>query len=175
MRDMLFCALTVFLIASPSFSQTAPTDSQTLQALLAEVRQLRHDLRTTNAMSQRAQIALYRLQRQDEAVTRATQHLIDIRARLANFPIDRVEVTRRMQELETRLRDAQSPEERNYLEQIERPGLRSRLATIAKSEQETQAQEADALQQVHDEQVKLDALNDTLDRLNNALDEMSRK
>jgi hypothetical protein len=65
----------LFWIAGLASSQTAPTDSQTLQALLTEVRRLRHDLRSTNAMAQRAQIALYRLQRQDEAVVRANRRL----------------------------------------------------------------------------------------------------
>jgi hypothetical protein len=41
--------LILFLIPAAALSQTAPTDSQTLRALLAEIRQLRHDLQTNNA------------------------------------------------------------------------------------------------------------------------------
>lgn len=55
-------------IATAVSAQTAPSDSQTLQALLAEVRQMHHDLLAQTAMAQRVQIALYRLQREDEAV-----------------------------------------------------------------------------------------------------------
>jgi hypothetical protein len=66
MRRLLLAVLTLFVIPTLALRQSAPTDSQTLQALLAEVRQLRHDLQTTTATTQRAQIALYRLQRQDE-------------------------------------------------------------------------------------------------------------
>jgi hypothetical protein len=55
-----------FVLASAvSFAQTASTDSQTLQALPAEVRQLRMDLQTTTVASQRVQIILYRLQLKD--------------------------------------------------------------------------------------------------------------
>src|SRR5438876_10343848 len=50
------------IIPVAALGQTTPTDSQTLQAILSEIRQLRHDLQTSNAMAARAQIALYRLQ-----------------------------------------------------------------------------------------------------------------
>ena len=71
------------LSAVSAFSQTATrSDSQTLQAILAELRQLRHDLQTTSAMAARAQIALYRLQREDEAVRHATQRVTDAKSRV---------------------------------------------------------------------------------------------
>jgi len=57
------------------FGQTTPGDSQTLQALLSEVRQLRQDLQTTTIAAQRAQILLYRLQGQEAAVARASQRI----------------------------------------------------------------------------------------------------
>jgi len=60
----------LLLISAPVFGQSTSTDSQTLQALLAEVRQLRHDLQTTTIAAQRAQILLYRLQGQEAAVAR---------------------------------------------------------------------------------------------------------
>jgi hypothetical protein len=46
--------LGLLLISAPSFSQSTSQDSQTLQALLAEVRQLRHDLQTTTLAAQKA-------------------------------------------------------------------------------------------------------------------------
>src|SRR5215471_371439 len=80
----------LLLISAPcTVSQTAPTDSQTLQAILGELRQLRHDLQTTSAMAARAQIALYRLQREDEAVARATQRVGDARSRVNELGADR--------------------------------------------------------------------------------------
>jgi len=70
------------LVPAPVFGQSTSTDSQTLQALLAEVRKLRHDLQSTTIAAQRAQILLYRLQGQEAAVARASQKLDDSRARL---------------------------------------------------------------------------------------------
>src|SRR5216684_6457268 len=85
--------LGLLLIAAPVLGQSASTDSQTLQALLAEVRQLRHDLQTTTLAAQRAQILLYRLQGQEAIVARASQRLDDARARLAEVQSNRTKLT----------------------------------------------------------------------------------
>lgn len=175
MRPSLLCVFVLFWIAPLASSQTAPTDSQTLQALLTEVRQLRHDLRSTNAMAQRAQIALYRMQRQDEAVVRANQRLSDIRIKLANLVTDKGEVTNQLRQIEAIVKNSQNAEEQRHSEEVLLPELRSRLAIVMKAEQEARVQETEAIQQMRDEQLKLDGLNDTLDRLNNVLEEMTRK
>src|SRR5258708_22013128 len=87
MRRSTPLIITMLVICAVSaFSQTAiRSDSQTLQAILAELRQLRHDLQTTNAMAARAQIALYRLQREDDAVARASQRVSDVRTKVIQF------------------------------------------------------------------------------------------
>src|SRR5881396_1039827 len=81
------------LISAPVFGQSTATDSQTLQALLAEVRQLHHDLQTTTVAAQRAQILLYRLQGQEVIVARASQRLDDARAKLAEIQSNRTKLT----------------------------------------------------------------------------------
>src|SRR5258707_14524273 len=83
MRRSTPLIITMLVICAVSaFSQTAiRSDSQTLQAILLEIRQLRHDLQTSNAMAARAQIALYRLQRENEAVNHAMQRLNDARSK----------------------------------------------------------------------------------------------
>src|ERR1700751_3447684 len=84
-RSATFTVILLMISALPTLTQTAPTDSQTLQAILAELRQLRHDLQTTSAMAARAQIALYRLQREDEAVRHATQRVTDAKSRVTEL------------------------------------------------------------------------------------------
>lgn len=86
-RSTRLIIITLLVICALSaFSQTATrSDSQTLQAILAELRQLRHDLQTTSAMAARAQIALYRLQREDEAVARAEQRVNHARTRVVQL------------------------------------------------------------------------------------------
>ena len=54
-------ALSLLLFSSTTPGQATPTESPTLQALLAEIRQLRQDLQTSAIAARRAQILIYRL------------------------------------------------------------------------------------------------------------------
>src|SRR5262249_45314552 len=151
------------------------TDSQTLQSILSEVRQLRHDLRSTSTMAQRAQIALYRLQRQDEAVNRAAQRLREAQNKVANLVNDRSQLLRHIADLERIAKDSPNFEDRNRLEEGPIPNLKSQLAALSKQEEQAKTEQMEAEQQLQDERIKLAGLNDTLDRLNNALEAMGQK
>ena len=166
--------LLIFLLHAAAVSQTTPTDSQTLQALLAEVRALRHDLQTSNAMLAMAQMALYRVQRQDEAVSHAQQRLSDSRLRVAQAESDKDKLAIQIKNAESAMAHSDSPDAK-HLEDIVLPSLKSELEMLRKQEQEARTQEAEAQQQVRDEQAKLDELNGLLDRYNNALEEVGRK
>ena len=83
MRRALFFILLVSGIPGATFGQTASSDSQTLQALLTEVRELRQDLRISLARIQGVQVLLSRLQTQQGSVTRASERLNDDRSKLA--------------------------------------------------------------------------------------------
>lgn len=63
----------------------------------------------------------------------------------------------------------------NGFEEVVLPGLQSELEMLRRQEQQARAQEAEAEQQVRDEQLKLDGLNDLLDRYNKALEDVGRK
>jgi hypothetical protein len=165
----------IFLLQAAALGQTTPKDSQTLQALLAEVRLLRHDLQTSNAMVARAQIALYRLQRQDEALSHAHQRLSDARLKIAQAEADKDKKAIQIQSAKLAAGHSEAPDAQTHFEEVVLPGLKSELETLQKQEQQARAQEAEAEQQVRDEQVKLDGLNDLLDRYNNALEEVGRK
>jgi len=168
--------LILLLIATrAALSQTVPTDSQTLQALLAEVRLLRHDLQTRNAMIARAQIALYRLQREDEAVARTTQRLSDARLNLAPAESERNKKAIQIQSAKAATSHSDAPDAQAHFEEVVLPGLKSEFEMLQKQEQQARAEESEAEQQLRDEQVKLDGLNDSLDRYNNALEEVGRK
>ena len=87
MRRACFFILLFFGMALAAFGQASSSDSQTLQALLTEVRELRKVLLVSIAKMQSAQILLARLQIQEVAVTRASQHLDDARSRLAEVQL----------------------------------------------------------------------------------------
>jgi hypothetical protein len=160
MRRLVLLVLTALLVATAALAQTAPTDSQTLQALLAEVRQLRHDLQTTTATTQRAQIALYRLQRQDEAVARATQRVTDARSKLADVASEKNKKLVEIQGAKAAASHLDTPGAQTHFEEVVLPGLESQLEMLRKDEQQARARESEAEQRVRDEQTKLDGLND---------------
>ena len=68
-----FVGVLVFAIAC--FGQTTSTDSQTLQTLLFEVRQLRSELRTTAITAQKSQVLVSRIQGQEMMVERSRLRL----------------------------------------------------------------------------------------------------
>ncbi len=68
-----------------------------------------------------------------------------------------------------------APDARTHFEEIVLPELRSEFEMLQKQEQKARVEEVEAEQQLRDEQVKLDGLNDSLDRYNTALEEVGRK
>jgi len=61
-------AFGLLVFSSPALGQATPAESPTLQAMLAEIRQLRQDLQTSAIAARRAQILIYRLHVQEAAV-----------------------------------------------------------------------------------------------------------
>ena len=78
MKYMLTFALLGILSAAPAPGQTTQTDSQTLQAILTEMRAIHNDVR----LSQTTQILLAELQMQQNATNRATERRDDVRTKL---------------------------------------------------------------------------------------------
>jgi len=173
MRILLITVL--FLFPSDMAAQAASSDSQTLQAILAELRQLRHDMQATSATTSRVQIALYRLERENEAVERAMRRVSDARANVAKAETDKNNKLIEIQQGRNATSHSDDPNAQRGFEDVVLPSLKSQLELLQKQEQQMRAEEAEAEQQLRDEQVKLDGLNDALDRYNNALEDASTK
>jgi hypothetical protein len=167
--------LILSLIPVAALSQTAPTDSQTLQAILSEIRQLRHDFQTSNAMAARAQVALYRLQRQNEAVAHAIQRVSDAQSKVSNLETDKNNKALEIQQGRAATSHSDNPNAQQGFEEVVLPMLKSQLELLQKQEQQARGEEGEAEEQLRTEQVKLDGLNDLLDRYNSALEEVGRK
>ena len=101
--------LSLLLSSTACFGQTTPGDSQTLQALLLEVRQLRQDLQTTTIAGQRAQILIYRLQGQEAAMARAAQRLDEAREKLARIQDERKHVATDLKRQEEFISNTENP------------------------------------------------------------------
>ena len=87
MRRIYFLIIMVLGLAAATLGQATSSDSQTLRALLSEVRELRQALQVSLGRIQSAQILLSRLQIQEVAVARASQHLDDARSKLAEVRV----------------------------------------------------------------------------------------
>jgi len=173
-RSSLF-VLGLLLSSAACYGQTTPGDSQTLQALLSEVRQLRQDLQTTTIAAQRAQILLYRLQGQEAAVARASQRLDEAREKLAGIQAQRKYLATDVKRHEDFISNTENPptQRKEFEERL--PHLKSELESTENLEQQEQSREMDAEQHLRSEEVRLSDLQDQLDRLDKALENASRR
>jgi chromosome segregation ATPase len=165
----------LLLIAAPVFGQSTSTDSQTLQALLAEVRQLRHDLQTTTIAAQRAQILLYRLQGQQLAVARESQRVEQAHGRLSETQTNRKKLATDIKQHEDFISQMENPPgERKEVEAV-LPRLKERLQSLENEEQQRQTTEIEAEGRLQVESNKLNELQDQLDRLEKVLESTNRQ
>lgn len=166
MRRLTALFLAIFATTSVVRGQTPPADSKTMQALLSEVRLLRQDLNASLAKIQISQILLARLQIQEVAVTRASQHLDDARAKLAE-----IQVVIKSETAEVKHIEEASPDANQTQPQIEEALSRAKADLEASTSlaQQRQAIESDAEQQLQTEREKLERLENQLDDLVRAM------
>ena len=172
MRRWLFFTASLLLLPAGAVSQTGSTDSQTLQALLAEVHLLRQELRTTTIASQRAQILIYRVQAQQTVVTRLSQRAENERSRLSQIQSEQKGVTAAIKRLED-LRFSQSESARKQSEE-QLSQLKPRAERLGTDEQESLARKVEIEEELRLEQAKLAQLHDELDRIDKALEQSAR-
>jgi chromosome segregation ATPase len=173
MHRSWFLALGLLLASPAAFGQASSTEPQTLQALLAEVRQLRQDLRAATATSQRVQILLHRLQGQEAVVARMERRVDDAHSNLVQtqFTVKRLAAELKLRE--DMQSNTQNPAERRDLEEMV-PRLKAELESLRNAEQQQQAREAEAEQDLRSEQAKLTALQGQLDILDKSLESANR-
>ncbi|MFI5098764.1 MAG: hypothetical protein ACHQT6_12395 [Candidatus Acidiferrales bacterium] len=175
MNRSSFLILGLLLSSTACYGQTTPGDSQTLQALLSEVRQLQQDLQTTTIAAQRAQILIYRLQGQEAAVARASQRLDEARDKLTGTQAQRNYLATDIKRHEEFISNTENPatQRREFEERL--PRLKSELESTENLVQQQQTRETDAEQHLRTEEGKLGDLQDQLDRLDKALENASRR
>jgi hypothetical protein len=117
MRRMLVLTFALCRLSIPALCQSASSDQQTLQAILAEVRTLRQDLRSSLARVQGVQILLVRLQMQQGVVARASEHLDDARAKLSEIRVRRTEVAGEVKRLEDALAAEENMQQQKILQE----------------------------------------------------------
>lgn len=149
--------LVVFALPAATWGQAASPDSQTLQALLSEVRELRKELRISLTRMQSGQILLSRLQTQQGAFTGASERLNDARSKLSDAQTHQKDVRNNLKRFEDALNDEQNPAQQRE--------LRERI-NISKAELENPTYiEQCQMAEIEAEQDKLNALETQLDEL----------
>ncbi len=172
MRRWILFAQAVLVLPAPALCQTTATDSQTLQALLAEVHQLRQELRTTSIAAQRAQILIFRVQAQQTVVTRISQRVDNERSRLTQNQSEQRRFTtaiKRLEDLRYRQADNEAKATDEQLAQ-----MKIRLEQLSAEEQESQPRKIELEEELRVEQTKLAQLHDELDRIDKLLEQASR-
>jgi len=111
-RFWLFVFSACFLLFCTSTLGQSPSSEQGMQALVAEVRQLRRDLQASNGSALKAQILLSRLQCQEAAVARASDRLSNARSRLTGLQHHRTEVAATLKRFEEALENTETSEDR---------------------------------------------------------------
>jgi HAMP domain-containing protein len=146
----------VFLFFVPAAPcQKVDRESEPMQALLSEIRQLRQDLQVAAIAARRAQIVIYRLHEQEMAVERATERLENAKSELAQIQVQHkynAENLKRLEENKDRFENEQ--ERKQYTDE---------MSNIKDREEALQ-------EQLKIEQAKLQQLQDQLDRLDKDLE-----
>ena len=164
-----FLLLGLLLIAPSLVAQSSQSDSQTLQALLNEVHQLREDLQTTTVAGQRAQILLFRVQAQESVVRHIQERVDDTRSKLTQIQAEQKRLTANLKQITDSLDPDENPASRKESEQII-ARFKAALETQSVNEQEAQTRLTEAQEQLRIEQAKLAELEDHLDRLEKTLE-----
>jgi chromosome segregation ATPase len=159
-----FVWLILLGVSAYAFGQSNSPDSQTLQNLLNELRGLRQDLRVSLNRTQTIQILLARFQMQEGVITRASDHLNDVRQKLLEARIRQKEITFELKRLEDSVSTVENATQQADL-QDRIKHAKSETEIAGNMVQEQQTAEIQAAQQLREEQDKLNALEGQLDEL----------
>lgn len=164
MRRVFFCMTVLSALSACLFGQTASSDTQTLQALLSEVRALRQELRASLNRTQSMQILLARLQLQEGVVAKISDRANESRQKVTDTHVHQKELEMELKRLEDALSSVETPQQQADLqERIKR--TKSELEVMASLAQQQQTLEMQSEQQLRDEQDKLGAIESQLDEL----------
>jgi predicted nuclease with TOPRIM domain len=141
-----------------------------MQALLAEVHQLRQDLQTSAVAARKAQIVIYRLHVQEAVVVRAEDRLENAKSALAQMQRKyQVEQIKRFEEMRDRAENAQ--EQKRFEDTLAQ--FRSQMEAFESEEPELRTKESEGEEEFNIQQAKLNRLEDQLDQLDKTLGEFT--
>ena len=158
----------VFLVAAFTASAARADNQATLDALLTEVRELRLAVQRAAAVGPRLQLAMRRLDWQEQRVVRVSDQLANLRNRMRDLTGRQAEMTAALKHAEAEMANAEKPDDRKRLEDHLRR-LKAELDLIPSQEAQLRAEEAEVAAQVRTEQAKADELAARIEGLERAL------
>jgi chromosome segregation ATPase len=154
----------------PGWGQSPATDSQNLQALLTEVRQLRRDLQTVAIVSQRSHILIFHLQVAETAVRYAQDRADTFRNELERVQTDRKRQAEEIKRVEEAKDSSDTPAAQQ--KELESALLDMKAKYDSTEEQDLQTKLNEAEEQLRTEQAKLNVLEDQLSALEKSLESL---
>jgi chromosome segregation ATPase len=157
----LMAAIVVLIVlASPSLAQSAHSDSQTLDAILAELREIHDELRSTRAM----QTLLAELQAKQGVVNQALERVDKERSSLIQIQVDQKRTSGEIDSAQDKLDHSSDPvEQKRLTEEVER--LKAGVSALKVQEQARQSALDEAQQRLRDSQDALQEVQEQLDAM----------
>jgi chromosome segregation ATPase len=171
-----FCLLLFPATVFAQSSSLSPSDSQTLQALLREVRELRQDVRSVTVASERAQILLSRLQAQQTAVDSAQKEVDQAAERCRQTETRQHDLQTEIKYYSDQDNEDRTPNatDRQRVESV-LDRLKSGLDGANNDSEQAQTAQMEAKDRLQIEQGKRDALQAALDQLDKSLQDLSNQ
>jgi len=170
LRATLFlCGLVCFSSPAPCQTPASDTQTHTMEAVLSEIRQLRQDLQAAAVATRKAQIVIYRLHVQQNAVEQATSRLDNVKMEIAQIENQKRYQTEQIKRFKEMKERAENEEQKQQLEG-NIAAFESNLQDWEPRQQELQTQQIELEADLRTEQAKLARLDEELDRLENALE-----
>ncbi len=164
----LGAVLGAIVLSGPACAQTG--DSATLQALLAEVRQLRLTMEKSISIGPHVQLVLQRVQLQDQKVARISQQLEEVRKRIGEETSRQTHAAEVLARVEQELPAETDPQRRKQLEESQ-AGLK--LEAARGVDQQLTAHESELASALRNEQAILSEFDSKLDALERQLETLA--
>jgi len=169
-RALLVLAVCVAGASSFADARQATAPASVLDALLAEVRSLRVAMEQMASAGPRVQLALGRLQLQEQRVNTLVRRLESIRAQITEMERMRDTLLQRNQQFDAAVRDETSSDERRRKD-FEQAAVQHKreLARVVADLQRLNTEEASAAAEAATEQGRWTEINQRLEELERAL------
>lgn len=158
---LLFCLSSTTAVAQ----NTKPVDdSQTIQALLTEVRLLRRTLQQTGLNAYRSQLIVEGMRARNEKVERLTRQIEDVRGEIENIGTTIPRMTEQGKMVETLIEQEADPNRRVQLE-FEAKNIKQSIEQYKVRQERQREREQQLATQLRAEQARLSELETRLDQL----------